>query len=207
MRWAPGARVLHRNVVGGRVWFAAPTRVVADDGAKTVTWLAPGTICQAADIGGRRANVVRTLAAGSWGWRDHRWFGWGQLLVWPRDCSHTVWPFRDPESGELLEWYINLQAPVTRGEATLDTADLFLDLVIDADLGARRWKDESEAADAVAAGLLHEADVGRLRAEGERLADRLGEFVEWAAWEPEPSWEPLALPPTWSDVDPEATPG
>jgi hypothetical protein len=200
-RWAPGTTVLHRNVYRDEVWFAAPVRVIEDDDDGVVTWLAPGTSCRAADIGGLRRNVVPTMAAGGWGFREHTWFGWGQLLFWPTDCSHSVWPMHDAATGELTCWYLNLQAPVARRRDRLDTLDLFLDVLVDADLGAWRWKDEGELEEALAAGIVEDHTVARLRVEGERLTERLPTIAaRWGGWIPEAEWLPVALPDDWDQT-------
>jgi hypothetical protein len=183
------------------VWFAAPVRVLEDGPDGVVTWLAPGTSCRAADIGGQRANVVATLAAGGWSFRGHVWFGWRQLLIWPAGSSHTLWPVHDETSGALTTWYLNLQAPVRRGPAHLDTLDLFLDMLVDPDLSAWRWKDEGELEEARAAGLVDDDTIARLRQEGEALVARLPAIIErWRDWTPDPTWQPLPLPVDWAET-------
>jgi len=100
------------------------------------------------------------------------------------------------EEWAFLAWYVNLQAPlVVRGDR-FDTTDHALDVVVEPD-GSWFWKDENELAEAVALGILTEAEAAGVRAEGERVIAECLWPTGWEAWRPRDDWHPLPLPADW----------
>jgi hypothetical protein len=128
------------------------------------------------------------------------WHGQGVVRVIPRDESFQVLHFAD--SGGFRGWYVNLEAVKTEVGRFLDTVDFHLDLWIAPD-GTPSWKDEDEAAAALAAGAMTPAELELARRTGERIIGRLADWPamigDWRGFEPPPDWGPLPLPAGWQD--------
>ena len=126
-----------------------------------------------------------------------------------RLCSESEWSsvlwFFEPD-GTFRNWYVNLEIPRGRTEHTTDRVDGALDVVVAPDR-TWHWKDEDEAAAAIACGRLTEPDLARLRAEGERHAAlaEAGKFPydgTWCDFRPDPEWPPPAMPAElWAAVE------
>ena len=87
-----------------------------------------------------------------------------------------------------------------------DYMDHVLDVVVDPDRSAWRWKDEDELKEAVERGSFSPDEALAIRAEAERgltrLLDREPPFDrDWERWRPDPSWVVPQLPPDWENVD------
>ncbi|NED83999.1 DUF402 domain-containing protein, partial [Streptomyces sp. SID11233] len=103
---------------------------------------------------------------------------WSVWLWWDED-----WTFRN--------WYVNLEQPLRRHPAGVDSVDHFLDIDVQRDR-SWSWRDEDEFAQACADGLMSAETAAGVREAG-RAAVALIEswgapFSEpWAEWRPEPS--------------------
>jgi len=100
---------------------------------------------------------------------------------------------------------VNLEAPWRRHRLGFDSEDHLLDVVIEPDLSAWKWKDEDELAWAVTDGRYTEADAERFRSEGLRAVDHLMRREPpldepWERWRPDPSWPLPTLPEGWDEV-------
>jgi protein associated with RNAse G/E len=98
-------------------------------------------------------------------------------------------------------WYVNLQEPFRRSGFGLETMDLALDVVVEADR-SWRWKDEDELALFVEHDAFDAELAQRLREEGLRVAGNLERdeppFSEpWHEWRPDPGWRIPELPSGW----------
>ena len=118
--------------------------------------------------------------------------------------AHAVWHFWTGPGRDFAGWYINLQEPFRRTPIGYDTQDLELDIDVYPD-GHWNLKDEEFLDVRVAEGRFTAETVGEIRAEGDRLTDRLtrGERwwdPSWAAWRPPDEWAPAPLPPGWAEV-------
>src|SRR5690606_40137632 len=85
--------------------------------------------------------MMRCLALGDWV-LEEREIDVSSLWLMESGANHTVrvsWA----EDGHHIGWYVNLEEPFTRTERRLQTMDLMLDIVIDAE-GPWHWKDEEE---------------------------------------------------------------
>jgi hypothetical protein len=126
------------------------------------------------------------------------WHGEGVVRVIPREDTYQVLHFTD--HGEFRGWYVNLEAAKTETGQFLDTVDFHLDLWIAPD-GSPSWKDEDEAAAALAAGSMSLAEFELARTTGERIIGRLRDWPamigDWRAFKPPASWGPLSLPADW----------
>jgi hypothetical protein len=199
--WQPGDTAVHRFVRrDGSIGQHHPLRVLSDDGECLVGWLPGGTdIINTRLPDGRDARTVsvaemfvlsRIRVHGQWHTTSTL------RLIRESDWS-SVWWFFEPD-GTFRGWYVNLEIPFGRTEHTTDRADGALDVVVAPDR-SWRWKDEDEADAAVAAGRISAADLGRLRAEGERLIGlaEAGAFPfdgTWCDFRPDPAWPKPVLP-------------
>jgi len=113
---------------------------------------------------------------------------------------HAVW-VSYLETGEHWGWYVNLQEPFRRSERGIQTMDLMLDILVDADR-AWRWKDEDDFEMLVMHELLDADAVSSVRREAERVIGKVerGETPfdrTWLEWRPEDAWPLPQLPYGW----------
>ena len=205
MTFAPGTAIALREILRGRIWAARPLLVVRDDpdlmmfyATMGARWMAPDTT--------DRGDLIRTKAtASSWALVERTWNETHVLsFTWP-GAGHAVLHFWS-ERWSPMGWYVNVQRPLERFHAGFDSLDEDLDVVIEADRSAWRWKDEDDVALGVELALYSPQDVERFHAEGARGRDRLLEReppfdAEWADWRPDPSWGPPVLPDGWDRLD------
>jgi len=178
-------------------------RVVRDDAAGLVAWLAPGTpVLRPTLADGRelrstplaeRFDDVRHGRAT----RLDRWHGPGILKVAPTDAPWSVWLFWG-DSWEFRGWYVNLEDPHERIDDVVVTRDQILDVVVLPDRTTQR-KDEDELGSAVASGRYSAAAAERFRgnaAAAEDVVRRWGSpFCDrWEDWRPDPEWPTPQLP-------------
>jgi Protein of unknown function (DUF402) len=171
-----------------------PLRVLSDDGRRLIGWLPAGTsiVGTRLETGEDPRDVpleVRFTLP-----RKQYPTTWRQTstlrLVDDQEWSSTWWFF--DEVGKFLGWYVNLEIPLGRGEASVERIDGALDVWVEPDR-SWSWKDEDEADASVAAGRLTSEQLVLLRAEGERLIAlaEAGEFPfdgTWCDFRPDPSW-------------------
>lgn len=111
----------------------------------------------------------------------------------------------DPRQ-EAPPWYVNFEVPFRRTPIGVETFDVLLDLVIDADLSHYRWKDEDEYVHTRRLGVITEDvhhHVEQAREQVMALA-RTGEVPfaqDWSAWRSPDDSSPPDLPPTVTTVD------
>lgn len=204
----PGSTAVRRDVFDGRLWTAAPFRVLSADESTATVALWPGVVTLAATEfiesvrtgdDAIRSQALAAIASGAyqlgeWAWR---WNGVVTELVPGR--WFTVGRMYGPD-GAFRFWYVNFERPPTwRGDGW-DTFDLLVDLVVKPD-GSRRWKDEDEYAQGRRLGLITDAEHAAVRAAREEavalVETRSGLFSDdaTAAWLPDPAW-PLPVLPT-----------
>ncbi|MTD15904.1 DUF402 domain-containing protein [Nakamurella sp. YIM 132087] len=178
-----------------------PLRVVADDGSSLLGWNPPGTPMitgAAADGRGlREVPLAQRFAVPRRRTRDI-WRGTSTLRLIEEGVPSSVWWFWDADS-EFLGWYVNLEEPHGRTATTVDRADGILDVLVLPDRTAQ-WKDEDEAAAAVAVGRLDGPQLAALRLEGRRRIEQAqrNEFPfdgSHLDFRPDPDW-PLPQLPT-----------
>ncbi|MEU7906361.1 NUDIX domain-containing protein [Actinoplanes sp. NPDC049118] len=206
--FAEGATVTRRDVLDGRVWTAAPHRVLSDDGTRLVLATWPGT------IGYTPANWIRWFTDGDESARKQAVTdlagGGGELGRWIwQDTIVVTWVGLDPDFNVQLyqptddrpaHWKINFERPVTRTAIGIDTCDLLLDLITDPASTTWRWKDEDEYDEIRRHGLVSDAEDRRVQAA--RL--RAVAFVEagqgplaedWSTWRVPDDWPLPQLSP------------
>lgn len=197
----PGSTAVRRDMFRGRVWSAAPMRVLASDEASVVTAMWPGVVTLAVDkfveSGGGLNKALRRaalddLASGEWRMAEWawRWTGIVQEVVSERWFSVAR---THAEDGALACWYVNFERPPTWHASGWDTMDLALDLVVEPD-GAWRWKDEDEYAQCRRLGVITDAEhaaVAPAREQAVALVEaRAGMFGDdpGQRWLPDPAW-------------------
>lgn len=212
--FAEGTTAVRRDMVRGKVWTAAPLRVVHDrpDGELLLAhW--PGIECRASTTWiewlaegdeSARERAVPLLVNGGWRlapwvWRTTAVLGWFGL-----DEDFSVHRFHDLEEGSM-NWYVNFERPYRRTRIGIDTFDLLLDLVVAPDLSSWRWKDEDEYAQGRRLGLIGEAEHRRVEQARLRALALIesggGPFAQdWLDWRVGPDWPLPALPDGVLDV-------
>jgi uncharacterized protein DUF402 len=200
VRFDPGTPIVLREVWEGRVFEARPTLVVQDHPDQT-TLLLPGRVACGLPIG----EDGRELRLPDRPWRlEVRRRGPEPILsfAWP-DTPYAV--LRWTAGTGRAVWYVNLQAPLERTSIGFDTVDHALDVLVELDRSAWRWKDEEELEHAVRRGLFSEADAEGFRRWGERARDRIlsGDPPfdrDPSDREPDASWPTPDLPVGWDVV-------
>ncbi|MEY9842738.1 DUF402 domain-containing protein [Streptacidiphilus sp. EB103A] len=205
----PGQAVARRDVFGGRVWTAAPYRLLADSGEAMVLahWvglesLAPSPWLEWARNGDASARVraVEALAAGEWELETRTWQETSLVTQTRAGDFFSVGRFYDA-GHRLNRFYVNFQRPFQRTEIGIDTFDLLVDLVVSPDLAKLQWKDEDEDeyAHGRRLGVVTEREHQRVQAAREYVVglieDCSGPFADAPqTWRPDPGWTWPALP-------------
>jgi Protein of unknown function (DUF402) len=185
----PGELVEVRSVYRGRVRWAFPWRVAADDGELLVTYLAPGAqgVWMGRDGAGRYVDRWVTDEPP----HAHTWTTHHVLALSRRGEAHSLWLLWS-EDWTFHGWYVQLQEPLVERDGALETTDHALDVWVDRD-GSWRWKDEADFAEARALGVFDDAKAAAIRAEAERVVAAKPWPTGWEEWRPDPSWTEAEL--------------
>ena len=177
-----------------------PVTVVADDDRHLAVWLAPGTrmlypvLADGSEIrsleGGQRFTAPCAQAV-----RD--WSGAGILVVFQPGTMYSVW-FFETGPGVRDSYYVNIEAPFTRTAMGIESSDLVLDVVVQAD-HSFRYKDEDELEFAHQAGVLTTSQVVQIR---RAAASAVEVITRWGfpfdagfeSFRPDPAWVIPGLP-------------
>jgi hypothetical protein len=176
----PGDVVELRSVYRGRVRWAFPHRVVADDGERFALYLAPGTegvLLGRSPDGRYLERWISDEEPHAHVWRWHH-----ILALTRRGDAHALWHFWD-EDWNFVCWYVQLHAPIVERDGVLDTMDHALDVFVEPD-GTWRWKDEDDFAEAQALGVFTPEEASAVRAEGERVIAARPWPTGWEGWRP-----------------------
>ena len=124
------------------------------------------------------------------------------LVVVDPASAHSIRAWWTPE-WVFGGWYVNLQAPLKRTPHGFQTEDHFLDILVRPDR-SWSWKDEDELELAVERGRVTAPEADAIRAEGERVVERIeaGTFPfdgSLEAWRPDPGWGVPVLRDEWLD--------
>lgn len=197
--WSPGDQIVLREILDGRIWTARPATVAVARDDLTAVYLAPDTEFRVPQVT-QRADFLRRMRDG-WDLGPYAWTRARMLHLLYPDVGHAIHLWWLPPDWEFGGWYINLQEPIRQTSLGFDSMDHLLDVVIDPDL-SWHWKDEEELEDAVLLGIIDPAQAAAIRAEGERVIQRLEERLPpfcdgWERWQPDPAWPVPALPDGW----------
>jgi hypothetical protein len=199
--------VVRRDVLGGKVWTAAPYRVITDDGNTLVIacWpgvelLAPTTWIEWVRTGdlATRAQGIPNLARGQWELDHFTWRDTTVLVRYTAGECFSVSRFFDRHS-RCGDWYVDFIQPLRRTAVGIDTFDLFLDLIVTPDLSQHHWKDEDEYVQGRRFGIIDDAtnaqvDVARQQVLA-LIEGRQGPFAEdWSSWRRDHNWPLPVLP-------------
>ena len=192
----PGELIEVRSTYLGRVRWAFPHRVVADDGDRFALYLAPGTagVSMGRDPDGRYLERWMSDEPP----RPHVWQRHHILSLTRRGDAHSLWHFWD-EEWNFVCWYVQLHTPVVETKGGFELTDQALDVLVNPD-GSWRWKDEDDFAEARALGIFTPEEAAAVRAEGERVVEAKPWPTGWEGWTADPAWETPALPDGWDVV-------
>ena len=164
----------------GRVRWAFPHRVVADDGNRFVLYIAPGTegVWMGRDPDGRYLDRWMSDEPP----HRHVWRWHHILSLARRGAAHSLWHFWD-EEWNFVCWYVQLHTPMTEVDGGFEMTDQALDILVDPD-GTWRWKDEDDFAETQALGVWTPEEAAAIRAEGERVIAARPWPSGWEDWRP-----------------------
>jgi hypothetical protein len=198
-RWLPGDVVVLRGVGYGKLWFAMPSRVVQDRPERIALFWREGTRWK--DVpshppGRGVLTLKRTKLI------DLTWTETDVLLLARPGEAHTIWAMWEAGRRTLRCWYVNLQTPLRRTSIGFDAMDHELDIVIQSDLSAWRWKDEDKFERMVTEGVFSIRQARAIRREGEQVIREMQAgkppFCEgWERWSPPLTWPIPELPSGW----------
>jgi hypothetical protein len=189
-----------REIWHGGVLAARPLRVVHDGDDHRSFYFAPGSAwkndprdhgeVRFLDVPWALQDLVRDRPVLSFAPIER---AYAVLLTWS-----PAWVFQG--------YYVNLQSPLRPWGLGFDYEDHFLDVLIPAERGGFRWKDEEELEEAVRRQLVTRAEALAIRRAGARAAEHVLDAQppfdrDWTTWRPDPSWTPPALPPGWDRID------
>jgi predicted RNA-binding protein associated with RNAse of E/G family len=193
--WTEGTRIIRRDRLGGRTYWATAALVVEDTDA-VISFLTMDGAGQYVADGLEHAARFAALQSGSW-----------EMVEVPR-FNHARWHHRWGDrwtlgqfwtaAWEPMFFYVNFDEPYVRTADGVVTRDLQLDIWVAPDLSSWRWKDEDHLADFVAADLITDEVAAAISADGEAIIDALTagrdpfDVASWD-WRPDPSWAPSAL--------------
>lgn len=203
-RFEPGRQILFRSVKRRQIHGALPVTVVRDDPELSVLYLAAGTPIKwpaLADGRDPRSIPAEQAFASEWSVFDRTWEGHGILMVTEPVAAHSVWLFWKEPSRTFWGWYVNLQAPLSRTPLGYDSEDHTLDIWIETPR-TWEWKDSHELDAAVKVGYYDAEEGAEIRAEGERVVERIERWDSpfrdgWERWDPDPEWPIAQLPHDW----------
>ena len=213
--FAEGTTVVRRDMVRGKVWTAAPLRVVHDDGPGGELLLAhwPGIECRVSTTwiewlaegdGSAREQAIPLLVSGGWRLGTWVWRTTAVLSWFGVDEDFSLHRFHNLEDGgdELVrQLRAALPAHAHRhrhlrpaGRSRRGTGPEQLD-----------WKDEDEYAQGRRLGLIGDAEHRRVERARQRALALIesggGPFAQdWSDWRVQPDWPLPALPDDVLDV-------
>jgi uncharacterized protein len=195
---------VHRDLFGGRIWYARAEIVVEDSMNRQLsTYWGPGAEVRAPvdAVDGRPLRVPMT----DWVLEPRPWHTTHVLSRWSPGDAYSIWLLWETESWRFAGWYINMQSPFVRTQIGFDATDDILDVWIEPD-GTSSWKDDDELDEAVRAGALEAEAADTIRREATKavagIRGRESFIGAWTRWRPEGAWPVPALRPDWGSVLP-----
>jgi protein associated with RNAse G/E len=205
--WKPGDEIAWRGIYRNQVWHAIPTTVVKDTDQETVLFLSPGAqgMVEEGYTTGRKGGKRR------WDFKHKNWqlenFTWHTnrllFILEPEKYYSTIY-YWNHKSNEFLCYYINFQIPFRKGQYSLDTLDLDLDLVIYPDFSPE-WKDLDDYQKAIDYGIIPYEWTREVEKAKQEVLNKLeGRQYPlnkaWIDWTPDPTWSIAMLPKNWDKL-------
>lgn len=202
IQWKPSEIIVLRGMWREKIWWAIPVTVVRDDPDMIALYWRAGTPNKIPD---RRVTPQDLLSVQSLPLIDSQWVNTDVLMLVQPAASHAVYAMWEAGQTRFLCWYVNLQAPMIRTPIGFDTMDYILDIVIQPDCSAWRWKDEDEFREAESIGVYSPEQAQAIRAEGEAVIQQmqagLSPFCEgWEHWSPLMNYSIPQFPPGWDKM-------
>ncbi|MFI1015815.1 DUF402 domain-containing protein [Streptomyces sp. NPDC020965] len=186
-----GAIVERRDVLDGRPWLSYPVRVVIDSPRLVALYLSRGTQL-------RFGRGTFRWGAHPWQQISDCWQGAGVLQLHQPGLAHSVWVWKDRDTGAFQKWYINLEAPLRRNATGFSTLDHEIDLIVPSGTTSCRWKDLDTFEQRVRRGHFSPAEAVAIRVEAASVAQSVATGTQWwesswSSWEAPHDWGPLSL--------------
>jgi hypothetical protein len=186
----PGQTIELREVWRGKTWELRTAIVVEDTPDLIGLWTPPNSDAFFAVDG--QGKPMR-MPTSDWTLARAKTFASGSLGLHVPGEQHSVIVIYDPPPG-YGPWYINIESDLERTERGFEYEEHVLDIVVERDLSAWRWKDEDELEQAVTLGMFTPEQAKEFRAEGERalewlLSRRPPYDCDWQSWRPPQEWE------------------
>lgn len=122
-----GEVVVHRDLFGGRIWYARAEIVVEDTvNGPLLTYWGPGAEVRA-PVDAVHARPLR-LPMADWVLEPRPWHSTHVLSHWCAEDAYSTWLFWETDGWGFAGWYINMQSPFVRTEIGFDTVDNILDV-------------------------------------------------------------------------------
>jgi hypothetical protein len=186
MFWEARDIVAWREAWRGIEYLAVPVRVVEDDEAQLVVFVAEGTPFSFPEPWPFGAEHPWGQAGA---WRGEH----GSLMLMRTHDAYAIGHFWEGEERAFKGWYVNIQEPFRRESLSYVTQDQELDIWIEPD-GSWRWKDEQGLEDWVGRGRFTREEVSEIRRVGERVVADWPFPTGWEEWTPDPGWAVPTLP-------------
>jgi Protein of unknown function (DUF402) len=186
-RFAPGEIVVRRDWQQDRICFVQLARVIADDEDGLRLWVSAGSsYWRILAPDGRTLHDASIDELGEQAYLGELTWSGTDVMLWmpPHPAHYSIWWFFDAASGEFHHWYVNLETPIRRWAAGVDSSDNALDVRGYPD-GRWEWKDEDEFERLTGHPGHWTVDEAReIRAEGERLIKKIeaAEFPFDGTW-------------------------
>lgn len=176
--FSPGSTIHRREVLHGAVWLSTPVTVLNDGDVLAVRL----------DPGAPMTYPPHPFGPHPWSGTTH-WTTTTVLQLYRPGDWYALWRMFDDTRD--LGWYVNFEAPLTRGTAWFDTVDYGLDIVIPPD-ERWRWKDVDDVNAQLACGRIDATTADQIeRAADEVAADLDADRRWWATWD---DWRPPLSP-------------
>lgn len=194
--WPVGDVVVRRELLHGHVWCGFATYVVQDTDDLLALYLPGGSELAFPDWPFDRWEHP-------WHAAGHRvWSGHGKLMLHRPGDAYSVDLFWEGPDRSFSGWYLNLQDPLRRGPARVDTLDHELDYWMPAG-GGWHVKDDELFEERVREERYDAEQAAAIRATGKSIVDMLSAGQTWwdpvwAAWTPPAQWGSLRLPAGWA---------
>jgi hypothetical protein len=198
-RWSSGDAIVYRGLWKGNIWWALPVTVVQDTRDVIALYWPAGTPTKRP---AKRATAHDVFLNPRPTLTDRPWTDMDVLTLCDDKTAYSINAMWSADDGDLLCWYVNLQAPLHRTAVGFETEDHLLDVVFQPDLSGWEWKDEDELAEAYELGVYTKYKVKEIYAAAEDAIRRITEGrswinKKWSSWTAPESWGVLEMSQDW----------